>query len=165
MAAFLPDTVHDIFVPPSSEWASMELQQFLLLCIAWSRHSVDIWDHTRTIAYLSSAKYKTQKQTHRFQNNWYRNLQSIQQVIAGCLISYFDQILLSYSKSKSILWIYRWGHWMTRWQAAQFRPVGRFPSNRTHTHISGVLMTWTTNSATVWFQPRPGPKTTVRNRF
>jgi hypothetical protein len=46
-------------------------------------------------------------------------------------------ILLIQCKFKSLIWIYGWPRWVTRWQRAQFRGVGRLPWNRTWVSSSG----------------------------
>jgi len=53
----------------------------------------------------------------------------MQNVNIRCWISGFGKIQLSGCKNKSIIWIYKWTHWATRWQPAWFRRVVDF--NRT----------------------------------
>ena len=99
-----------------------------------------------------------------FQNNQYCNVQNMQKVIVGCWKCDFDKILLLYSKNKSIIWIYRWTRWTTRWQPAQFRQVVRCPSNCTRIDGSGALTTRTANVETGRFWPVPGSEAPVLNR-
>jgi len=44
----------------------------------------------------------------------------MQKVIIRCWISSFGKIQLSGSENKSIIWIYKWTRWTTRWQPTQF---------------------------------------------
>jgi len=89
MAAITAKTVDDSFVSPASRWKSLECQQFLVLYFGKSRHCTDIWAHNRNIHCLSSPKYKSKKNKHWFQNNWYCNLQTIWKVITWCWIKRF----------------------------------------------------------------------------
>jgi hypothetical protein len=89
---------------------------------------MDSWIPNRTIDHVYRQKYRIYKERNRFQNNQYCKLQNIQNVITGCWICDFDKMLLSNSKNKRTIWIYRWTNWTTHWQPAQFRWVGRFPS-------------------------------------
>jgi len=69
----------------------------------------------------------------------------MQKVTIGCWKYDFDKILLWNSKNKSIIWIYRWTHWTTQWQHAQFNWVVRCQLNGTRIDRVGVLTTriWT----------------------
>jgi len=73
----------------------------------------------------------------------------MQKRMHGCWTRDFDKILFTYSKSKSLNWIYEWTHWATRWQPAQFRQVGSLPSNHTRIDSSGLL------TVQVYWQPGP----------
>jgi hypothetical protein len=52
--------------------------------------------------------------------NLYWKLQSIQKQITGCWKHHFDKIQLTNSKNTSRFAIYRWTHWVTRWQPTEF---------------------------------------------
>jgi len=69
----------------------------------------------------------------------------MQKHILGSWKRDFDKILFTYSKSKSLHWIYRWTRWATQWQPAQFKCVGSLPLNCTRVDSSGI---WTTRTRT-----------------
>ena len=163
MEAFSTKTVHDILVTPSWSWMSMERQHFLVWYIGWSRHCTDIWALNWTTDRLSTPKSDSQNEKHQYHNNWYCNLQRIETVITGYWMSDFDWIPLSNCKSKRIISIYRRIRWTTCWQRAQFRRVGRFPSNCTRIHIVGLSRARSIIRGTFRFGPEPSPETTVLN--
>ena len=70
----------------------------------------------------------------------------MQRHMLGCWTRDFDKILFTYSKSKSLDWIYGW----TCWQPAQFTGVGSLPSNRTQVEGSGLA---TTHISKQYFRP------------
>ena len=82
----------------------------------------------------------------------YCKLQSMQTHIIGCWKRDFDKILLTNSKNKSLIWIYGWTRWATRWQLTQFRWIGSLPTNRSRVDSPGIVTTWTANLAngSVW---------------
>ena len=88
----------------------------------------------------------------------------MQNVIPGSQIIDFDWELLSNSKGKHIICIYRWTRWITRWVSAQFRWVESFLLNRTRMDGSGSSTMQNANLAPVRFPPGPGPEATVQNR-
>jgi len=106
---------------------------------------------------------KIQPEKHRFNNNVYCKLQSIQKEATEGWICGFDKILLLNSKNKSIKWIYLWTRWATHEQPAQLQQVGRFLLNCTQIDGLGVLTTCTANLAIVWFRLGPSPEVVVRN--
>jgi len=73
----------------------------------------------------------------------------MQNVIPGCQRIDFDWVLLSNSKGKHIICIYRCNCCTTCWVPAQFRLVGRFLLNHSWMDGSGLLMIRTTNLAPV----------------
>jgi len=79
-------------------------------------------------------------------------------VVTGYWIRDYDIIQLRNTKNHNIKWIYRWTHWATCWQPAQFWWVGRFPSNCTGIDILGHLTIQATNLATVQFNPDLDPR-------
>jgi len=85
-------------------------------------------------------------------------------VIPGCQIIDSHWELLSNSKGKHIICIYRWTHWTTHWLPAQFRRVWSFLLNCTRMDGSGWSTTRTANSVLVGFRPVPAPEATVLNR-
>jgi len=118
---------------------------------------------TELLTAIIGKKYNIPKVKYRFQINLYCKLQSIQKHIIGCWKRHFNIIQLTNSKNKSLIWIYRWTRWATRWQPAQFRRVGSLPLNRTRVDGSVLLTTGTANLATVRFGAGLGPEVTVRN--
>ena len=102
-------------------------------------------------------------QKYWFQNNQYCNVQNMQKVIVGCWKCDFDKILLLYSENNSIIWIYEWTCWTTRWPPTQFRWVARCQSNCNWIDSSGALTSRTANLETAWIRPVHGPKAPVRN--
>jgi hypothetical protein len=88
---------------------------------------------------------------------------SIQNCNIRCWKCNFAMMLLTNSKNKTLIWMYRWTRWATCWQPVQFRCVGSLPSNRMQDNHSVLLTTQTANVATVMFGPGPGPEVTVRN--
>jgi len=109
-------------------------------------------------------KYNILKVKHRYHINRYCKLHNMQKRIIGRWKRDFDKVQLTNCKYKSLIGIYSWTHWATRWKHAQFRRVGSSPSNRTWVDSSSFLMTRPSNLATVQFVPGPGPKLTVWNR-
>jgi len=65
----------------------------------------------------------------------------MQKHIVGCWKCDFDTILFTYSRSKSLHWIYWWTRWAIRWQPTQFRLVGSLPSNRNRVASPGWTKT------------------------
>ena len=68
---------------------------------------MNIWAYNNTIDLLHCQKYKLLKEKHEFKYYQCRNLQDIQNVIPGCRIIDFDSVLLSNSKGKRFICIYR----------------------------------------------------------
>jgi len=157
MPVFAGETVHNIYFSPSWQWVSTEHQQFSVLPIGYSRHCMDHWAQNGNNDRLYRQKYKIHIEKHRFQNNRYHMLQSMQRDNTGCRISNFDNILFSDCKNKSIIWIYRWTHWATCWQPAQLRQVVRFPSNFTWIDSLGMLKARNSKWGYVRFRPGPIP--------
>jgi len=83
----------------------------------------------------------------------------------GIIQCNYGKILLTNSKTKSLIWIYGWTRWATCWQPAQFSKFGSLPSNHTRLDSWRLLTTMTANWATVWFGPGPGPEVTVPTRL
>ena len=66
----------------------------------------------------------------------------MQKQITGWWTRDFGKIVLSNSRNKCIIWIYRWTRWTTPWQLTQFRQVERLQSNCTRINTTCVLTTW-----------------------
>jgi len=141
----------------SCKWGSSERQRFQDLHILESRHRTDLRMYNCNIDHPAGQKYHISKVKYRYQIPWYCKLLKKQKHIVGCWKRDFDKILLTHCKIKSLIWIYRWTHWATRWQPALFRRVGSFPRNRTWVGSSGVLTTRTANLAPVQFGLDPDP--------
>jgi len=82
----------------------------------------------------------------------------MQKDIFGCWKRDFDKILFTYSKNKILNWISGWTRWATRLQPAQFRWVGRLPSNRTQVDSLGVWQPGPPVCQRFGLDPDPDPK-------
>ena len=80
----------------------------------------------------------------------------MQQHIIGCWKHDFDKILLTNCKNKSLIWIYRWTLWGSRWQPTRFGHVGWLPSNHTGVESASLLTSRAANVLTVQYGPVPG---------
>jgi len=60
-------------------------------------------------------------------------------MITSCWIIHFDQLVLSNSKGKSVIYTKQWYRWTTHWQLGQYRPVERIELNCTRINGSGLL--------------------------
>ena len=162
-AAFTGKNNSDTLPVTSWKWASTERQQLLGLETCQSWHRADSRAHNRTIDCLDWQKYSISKEKHGYENNWYRKMQTMHNEIIRCWIHHFDGILLTHCKNKSLIWIYRWTWWATRWRPTRFVVGRRWTSSHTGVDCSGVLTTWTAHLAMVRFGTGPRAEVTVWN--
>jgi len=82
---------------------------------------MDIWAYNWTIDLLPGQKYISLKEKHELKYCRSRDMQNMHNVITGCQMIDFDWVLWSNSKSKHVIWIYRWTHCTTGWEPAQIQ--------------------------------------------
>jgi len=99
-------------LPPPENERQWSVNSFSC-CIVGNQVMVLIFALTmELLTAIIGKKYNIPKLKHQFQINLYQKLQSIQKHIIGCWKRYFDMILLTNSKNKSLIWIYRWTRWL-----------------------------------------------------
>jgi len=125
---------------------------------------MDIWAYNWTIDLLPGQKYVSLKEQHELKYCRSHTMQNVQSVITGCQMIDFDCVLQSNSKSKHVIWIYRWTRCTTHWEPGQFRRVRRCRWNRTRIDSSGLFKTRTANLPPVRFRSVTGPEVTVQTR-
>ena len=107
--------------------------------------------------------YNISNVKHRFQIYGYCRQHNMQKHNFCRWKCYFVKMLLTNREQKSLIWIYRWNRWATRWQSGQFGWFGSLPSISTRADASDLMTTRTASFTTVRFGPNPGPEMTVRN--